>query len=152
MTDRGVSVTVNYVLTITITTLLLSGLFIASGSLIESQSERAINDEFDVLGERLAADLSTADRLAQTDSTDTTTTVRLTTELPSRVAGTEYSIEITTNTETDTSELIFRTSDPEIHSSTRVVTTTDVTAVSGLKGGSLVITYTDDGRLEVSIA
>lgn len=152
MTDRGVSVTVNYVLTITITTLLLSGLFIASGSLIESQSERAINDEFDVLGERFAADLSTADRLAQTDSTDTTTTVRLTTELPSRVAGTEYSIEITTNTETDTSELIFRTSDPEIHSSTRVVTTTDVTAVSGLQGGDLVITYTDDGRLEVSIA
>ncbi|MDL5360451.1 hypothetical protein [Halalkalicoccus sp. NIPERK01] len=153
MTDRGVSVTVNYVLTLAITAILLSGLFVASGSLIQSQSERAIQDELDVLGERLAADLSTADRLAESADGEAAH-VRVSTELPRRVAGTAYSIEITwtENGGNGYAELTFRTSDPEIESSTRVVTATEVTAVSELRGGDLVITYADDGPLEVTTA
>lgn len=153
MTDRGVSVTVNYVMTLAITAILLSGLFVASGSLIQSQSERAIQDELDVVGERLAADLSTADRLAESAEGDDAH-VRLTIELPRRVAGTAYSIEITwiEDGENAYAELVLRTRDPAIESVTRVVTTTEVTAVSKLRGGDLVITSADDGPLEVTTA
>lgn len=153
MTDRGVSVVVNYVLTIAITTLLLSGLFVASGSLIQSQSERAIQDELDVLGERLAADLATADRLAASAEGEDAH-VRVTTELPRRVAGTAYSVEITGG---DPTEIVLRTSDPAIESSTTVATA-DVEPASGLRGGDLVIeltteSLTDESRqLEVTAA
>lgn len=154
MSDRAVSVTVNYVMTITITAILLSGLFIASGSLIQSQSERAIQDELDVLGERLAADLSTADRLAES-ADGGAAHARVSTELPRQVAGTAYSIEITwiENGENGYAELTLRTSDPEVESATRVVTTTEVTAASKLSGGDLLIEFTaENQRLEVTTA
>ena len=62
--DRAVSATLGYVLVIGITTILISGLFLAAGGFVENQHERAIRAELEVVGNRLAADIAAVDRLA----------------------------------------------------------------------------------------
>ena len=122
-TDRAVSVTVGYVMTLAISTLLLSGLFVAGGSFVETERERAAQGELTVVGERIAADLGTVDRIvssAPPPHEDLTVDRPLT--LPDRVSGTGYRIRIEATGSTGTIvlesgradatvEVPFRTSD-----------------------------------------
>ncbi|WP_283404100.1 hypothetical protein [Halorubrum sp. DM2] len=94
-TDRAVSVTVGYVMTLAVSTLLLSGLFVAGGSFVETERERAAQGELTVVGERIAADLGTVDRVASTASPPRENlTVDRPLTLPDRVSGTGYRIRI----------------------------------------------------------
>ena len=93
-TDRAVSVTVGYVLTLAISALLLSGLFVAGGSFVETQRERAAQGELTVVGERIAADIGTVDRVAASASSPENLTVERTLTLPDRAAGTAYRIRV----------------------------------------------------------
>ena len=93
-TDRAVSVTVGYVMTLAISTLLLSGLFVAGGSFVETQRERATQGELTVVGERVAADLGTVDRLAASAASPADLTVNRSLTLPNRAAGTGYRIRV----------------------------------------------------------
>ena len=93
-TDRAVSVTVGYVLTLAISALLLSGLFVAGGSFVETQRERAAHGELTVVGERIAADIGTVDRVASSASSPGNLTVDRTLTLPDRAAGTVYRIRV----------------------------------------------------------
>ncbi|SFR50213.1 MULTISPECIES: DUF7266 family protein [Halorubrum] len=93
--DRAVSVTVGYVMTLAISTLLLSGLFVAGGSFVETQRERAAQGELTVVGERIAADVGTVDRLAASASSREELTVNRSLTLPNRAAGTGYRIRVT---------------------------------------------------------
>ena len=63
--DRGVSTILGYSLNLVVATLVVKGVLIAAGSLVESQRDQAARAELNVVGERLVADLETADRLAQ---------------------------------------------------------------------------------------
>ena len=121
-TDRAVSVTVGYVMTLAISTLLLSGLFVAGGSFVETQRERAAQGELTVVGERIAADLGTVDRLVEKAGSRENLTVNRSLTLPDRAAGTVYRIRVsaadtegTVALESDrtdaTVEVPFRTSD-----------------------------------------
>lgn len=93
--ERAVSVTVGYVMTLAISTLLLSGLFVAGGSFVESERERAAQGELTVVGERIAADLGTVDRLAASSASREELTLVRSLTLPSRAAGTGYRIRVT---------------------------------------------------------
>mgnify|MGYP006277863621 CR=1 FL=1 len=93
--DRAVSVTVGYVMTLAISTLLLSGLFVAGGSFVESERESAAHGELTVVGERLAADIGTVDRLAANTASRDDLTVDRSLTLPNRVSGTGYRIRVT---------------------------------------------------------
>lgn len=146
MTDRAVSVTVNYVMAITIATLLLSGLAVSAGGLIESQSERAIESELEVLGQQLAADVESADRLA-TVAGGANAEVRIETRLPTRVAGTGYDITVTE------SELVLRSTDPAISVTVPVTVTNELAEGRTVRGGDVVIEWsTGTDRLEVESA
>lgn len=135
MTDRAVSVTVNYVLTLTITALLLSGLIVSAGGLIESQSERAIQAELDVLGQQLAADIEGADRLVMVAEGEDAE-VMVATALPTRVAGSGYGITV------GASELELRTTDPEV-SVTVPFTTDALVEERTIQGGDVQIRWSD---------
>ncbi len=87
--DRGMSAALGYILTLSITTILISGLFITAGSVVDTQRQQATTQELTVHGERLAADLMTVDRLARTGSA-----VELERDLPVSVGGATYEIEI----------------------------------------------------------
>lgn len=146
MTDRAVSVTVSYVMTITIATLLLSGLAVSAGGLIESQSERAIESELEVLGQQLAADVESADRLA-TVAKGANAEVRIETRLPTRVAGTGYDITIAE------SDLVLRSTDPSISVTVPLTVTNDLAEGRTIRGGDVVIGWsTGTDQLEVESA
>lgn len=147
MTDRAVSVTVNYVMTITIATLLLSGLVVSAGGLIESQSEEAIRSELDVLGQQLAADIGSTDRLAAV-AEGNNDEVRIESALPTRVAGTGYTIDVAGDT------IVLRTIDPEVSVSVQF-TVSDGTAVETertVRGGNVLIEWDGDSRLVIENA
>mgnify|MGYP000551385066 CR=1 FL=1 len=90
--DRAVSITVNYVIALSITAVLISGLLVGASGYVESQRNGVVREELDVIGEGLAGGLGDADRLSRVDAESRT--VRVGVDLPRRVAGESYRIEI----------------------------------------------------------
>jgi len=89
--DRGVSIAVTHVLTIGITTILISGLLIAAGGLLEAQQDRSAEQSLETIGERLSGELSSVERLAADDGDST---VNLTVSHPSQVASEGYTVTL----------------------------------------------------------
>lgn len=141
--DRAVASTLSYTLTLSITTILLVGLFAGAGSLVETQHGRAVGTELTVQGERLAADLMTVDRLSRTEDAER---VEVRTDLPTHVGGEGYRIEITGDEEgNDTVELI--SGDIELSVDFTVKRTLKA---ERLNGGTIVIAFDDEtGAIEV---
>ena len=90
--QRAVASTLSYILTLSITTILLVSVLAGAGSVVDGQQDRALESGLVVQGERLAADLMTVDRLSRTGTVER---VEVRTDLPMRVAGEGYRIEIT---------------------------------------------------------
>ena len=103
--DRAVSTTVGYVLTLAIGAALLSGVVIGVGGVVDSQTDRAVRGDLTVTGDRLTAELEGADRLARlaeagrtdpdVDAGDASVTAAVDVDLPTRMAGVPYTIEVT---------------------------------------------------------
>ena len=89
--DRAVSTALGYVLGLAIITALITGLFFATSEIVSEERERAAESELRVLGNRLAADITTVDRLALSSNDSR---ARLTRELPNSVAGSSYRIRL----------------------------------------------------------
>lgn len=90
--DRAVSTTLGYALTLGISTLLITGLVIAGGDYIQNQREQAIRTELNVLGQQVASDVQAADRLREASGGSGAVTIRR--DLPDRVAGATYSLKV----------------------------------------------------------
>lgn len=89
---RAVSVTITHVLTIGITTILISGLLIGTGTLLDSQKDRATYDEKSTIGDRLATEITAVSHSAAESSEDDVIEVR--TEHPRQLSGGQYFIKI----------------------------------------------------------
>lgn len=142
MTDRGVSVTVNYVLTLGITTLLITGLLIAVGGLMDDRRESATRGELRVIGERVTSDLMTADRLAQIGASE----VVVRPKVPGQVAGKQYTLMLNA---TDR-QIILETSDPDVVVRVPFQNTTAV-ASSSTEGGNIQIVLADPGGADEAL-
>lgn len=144
MTDRGVSTAVGYVLTLGITTILVSGLLIAAGGAVEDRRDATSRSALDVVGQRLAANLMSADRLADTDGARD---VSVTVDLPRRIAGSEYEIRVNGSTST----LVLESNGAD---ATRRVSFVASTAVDStvVRGGELEIVLAPGPELEVQRA
>ncbi|WP_256403328.1 DUF7266 family protein [Halorubrum salinum] len=152
--DRAVSVTVGYVLTLAIGALLLSGVVVAVGGVIDGQTQRTVESELAVAGQTAVANLEAADRLARAAEADRPgsegdVTVAVEADLPSRIAGRPYRIAV------DSDAVAVRTDSPDVrieipHAATRDVSPTTV------RGGAIRIRYTvadgasGPGTLEVT--
>lgn len=90
MDDRAVSVAVTHVLTIGITTVLISGLLLGAGNLLDQQSDRAGERELRAIGDRIATELVTASEQGKRANA----TVAIRTTHPSRVVGDDYVVEL----------------------------------------------------------
>lgn len=150
--ERAVSITVGYALNLVVAAVLVAGVLTATGGMVEDRRESAVRTELSVLGQRVAADLSSADRLAQvaTDDPGANPSVSVETTLPRRVAGTHYEVVVGTSP----AELVLRSDSPEVtvtvayHSATAVRETT-------VRGGDLRIVLNAEpnpNRLEVERA
>lgn len=142
--ERGVSVTVGYVLNVAIATLLISGLLVAGSGLVESQTKQVTTDELAVVGQQLADELSSADRLNRSGEVST---LSIRTDLPRRTAAGGYTIDIETDGDDGTIEL--RTSSPEVSVTVPFRIDSELRD-SRLSGGPVRIEYDEaDGTLEV---
>lgn len=140
--DRGVSITLNYALGLTVGTLLLSGLLFTTGGIIDDRRDATIRAELRVIGQRLAADLATADRLAAAGGSE----VSLSSSLPERVGGSTYSIEVDPGA--SQSRLVLQSAEPLVTVEVPFRNTTHVETGSA-DGGDLRIVLTADDDLGV---
>jgi FlaG/FlaF family flagellin (archaellin) len=141
--DRAVSTVVGYVLAIAITTLLISGLLITTGGVVDSRQESTARDSLRVFGQRIAANLMTADRLAETGPE--TAAVRV--SLPDRVATSGYSITV----DSAGDELVLESHRADVTVRVPYATKTPVVD-SSLTGGDVRVVLTAADELEVRSA
>jgi len=138
---RAVSVTVGYILMLTVAMLLMGVLLAGASGLMESQSKQVINDELTVIGNQLASNIHEADRLATVAAADSNATgedgvVDLTVRLPHRVAGSGYLIAV------DNETITLSTSNPDVEVTVRYPEPETEIAPNGrLSGGDLRISY-----------
>lgn len=139
---RGVSTVVGYVLALAITAALVGSLIAATGSVVDDRREVTAYTGLEVVGERLAAKLMAADRLARTDAKDVTVRV----DLPAKVAGGSYTVEVNDSKTDPHFVLTSTTADTTVR-----VNFTNSTPVVGrtVSGGDLEVVLTDAGKLEV---
>ncbi|RLM59780.1 hypothetical protein DVK02_03355 [Halobellus sp. Atlit-31R] len=138
--DRAVSITVNYVIALGITAVLISGLLIGAGSYVENQREQVVREELGVLAGQLAAGIEDADRLA--DARARSRSVRVGVSLPDRVASESYRIEITELADPPGQparhELTLRSAQSDVGVTQTISTTVDVAEGSVLGGWTVV--------------
>ena len=147
---RAVSVTVGYILMLSVAALLLGVVLTGAGGLMETQSQQVISDELTVVGNQLASNIHEADRLAVVGAADAESssdepTVELTVRLPQQVAGTGYLVEI------DRETIVLSTSNPDVEVTVRYPETdTTLASTDRVAGGDLRVVYdADDDQLEV---
>ncbi|NHN49587.1 hypothetical protein G9464_18620 [Halostella sp. JP-L12] len=97
---RGVSVAVTHILAIGITTILLAGLLISAGSILEQERENAARGELNTIGDRIGGEISSVDRAATPDADER---IELETNHPSRVSGSSYTVRLRNGTVCDVS-------------------------------------------------
>ncbi|WP_363465778.1 DUF7266 family protein [Halogeometricum borinquense] len=145
--NRGVSTTLGYVLTLSITAVLVSGLLIGTGQYVDDQRRQVADRELSVLSERIAARTADIDRMARAG--DGTNEVRVRIDLPRTVAGEPYRIEVSEPTVTTprTHDITLTTGQTDQSVTVSLRTGLDIEAES-LSGGNLVVVYNPaDGRL-----
>lgn len=141
---RGVSTVVGYTITLAVTTLLISGLLIGTGGFVETQRDRAVRSELGVIGQQIAADAQTADRIVQRGNEDFT----IERDLPDRVTGRGYTVEIVVDNPQDT-YIELRVQNPDVVVQVDMTLQNDIDDTS-FSGGELVVTYdTVNGEIKV---
>jgi hypothetical protein len=147
MTDRrGVSFTLNYVLTLGIAALLVTGLIVAAGDYVGSQRESVVRSELEVVGHQLAAALEQADRLVRAGDTEE---LRLNHTAPAEIAQSTYTVEVDPGS--PESDLHLNATELDVTVTVEAETTTSL-AATAVEGGSVTIEYntTTANELEVT--
>lgn len=88
---RGVSIALNHALSVGITALLISGLMIGAGQMIEDQQERVTRSGLHNVGNQLVTELSRVDRIATSGARDD---VRSRVPFSAQIAGNGYTIDL----------------------------------------------------------
>lgn len=145
--DRGTTTTLSYVLALSITVLLSSGLLIAAGGTVESVQESTAREELRVVGQAIDSRMLAVDRLSSVGGE----TVVVEMSAPDRVAGTAYSVEVE---EGPPARLYLNATD--IGESVAITVPTNRPVVpTRVSGGDLRIVLTDESgadKLEVRSA
>lgn len=135
--ERAVSTTLSYVLTLSISAILVSGLLVASGSYIDDRREAVVEDELTVIGQQLAAGLERADRLFVAGE-PSSMTLRIEQNLPNKVTGSGYRVSLDPSDE----EIDLESTSSDISVSVGFTNQTSVVA-STAQGGSVQIQAAD---------
>ena len=91
--ERAVSITVTHAMTISITTILIAGLLMSAGGLLQTETERSTETSLETVGERLAGEIQSVDRLA----TEEDGQVNVTADHPRTITNSGYTVELRTD-------------------------------------------------------
>lgn len=136
---RALSTAVTHSLTIAITTVLVGGLLVAGSGLVERQTEETADRGLSTIGERLATELSSMDRLIHaTDRSNVT----LRTQHSRRVGGRPYTVAIATSSSPCGGPpcLVLNMTDPDVSARVDIRIETPVVA-SRAPGGNIRLVY-----------
>lgn len=135
---RGASITLNYVLAIGIVTLLITGLVTAAAGNLDGQRQQATRAQLDAIGNTLASELASADRLSRRGAA-----VTFTSDQPKTVVGGGYDVTLSTGSDC---------TDPGVDTCLRLDSQAqDVSVVVPVGNESPVsLTRLDSGRWQVS--
>lgn len=142
MSERAVSISVGYTLTVAITLLLTVSLLAVVGDTVDRRQGSVAHDELEVVGERVVEGIESADRLAATNAT----TVSIRVALPDRVAGSQYLLVLDANGGDPVLRLSARAVDA---SATVQFTNRTAVAPTRLDGGDVRVALGAGGKLEV---
>lgn len=143
MGDRGVSVTVDYIILLMVATVVLAGVVTVSATLIGDQLDRGVEQELEVTGESLAADLQEVERMVNSSDVNETS-LTLAVDLPPRVSGERYSLTV----DNATNELVLEAAGPDVVVTVPFVTDRLLGTDEPLPGGPVTI-VAEDGTIEV---
>lgn len=150
--NRAASTTLGYALTLAIAMLLVSGLLISTGGLVTQQRERTVQTELEVIGQRIAADVTAADRLVQSaGQSGSIGAVNVNREHPSTVSGSSYVVALRATK--GGSVLTLSTDSPQVSVQIELANQTPV-ANSAVSGGSIQVSYADtdgDGQKDMLV-
>lgn len=138
--DRGVSFTVSYVVTLAITAVLIAGLLLTAGHVVKDQRETSVRDEANVVGDKVTASVMAADRLVRTGNTSNVeVTVGVT--LPAQFADKPYVIKLSGGND---SAVIVQTKTPSVKVRVPLKTDTPIESTT-VTGGPVHVIYLPDG-------
>lgn len=141
--DRGVSTALGYVLTLGITALLISGLLIAVTGVVDDRRTQTDRATMEVVGQRIAANLMSADRLAETDPEELVVVV----DLPARLTQRGYTVEV----DGSAGQIALRVDGGQASATVSFANSTAVQDGT-VRGGDLQIVLTPADELEVQRA
>lgn len=141
--DRGLSRLVGYMLTVGITMVLVTGLFVSGGILVADQNEATRHSQMEVVGQQIGSSLESSDRLVRSTAENSTSLV-VSRQFPTSLAQSAYSVEITSD------RIILREDSGDVSVSVSYRTKTNVRPTT-LRGGTIEIAYDPDSdELKVS--
>lgn len=132
---RAASITLNYVLAIAISTLLVTGLLVAGGNFVDGEQDSVVRNELSVVGQRLAADVERLDRMVAAG--DSVSAARINRSLPTAAVGERYDVELDTSAEP---ELVLTADGADVSVSVPISNRTAV-ANSSVRSGSVAVVY-----------
>lgn len=151
--DRATSIAVSHVLTIGITVVLISLLLISTGGLLDTERERSTQASLESVGERLAGEIESVDRLAERSDDGN---VNLTANHPRAVTNVGYSVTVLEADDCETELLEGNSPCLELTASSAGVTThvpfqnrTAIDPGARASGGPIEIGYVD-GAITIS--
>lgn len=138
--DRSVSVALNYVIVLGITTVLITGLLIAGSTFVEDNREQVIDSELAVIGNHIAGNLEQVDRLVNASRTnvgDDPDVAYINQSFQQQVTGTSYNVKVVDG---DPPRVVLTSANPSVTVEVNATVRNDVqqTAVGG---GAISIQY-----------
>lgn len=148
MTRRGVSITLNYVLVLGISAVLVTGLIIAGGSFVETQRETVIESELKIVGNHVAGNLEQVDRYVNASESGDPATAYINQTFQQDVTGSTYQIELLENG--GDPQLLLTSTQGDIDVRVNLAVRTDVDDGAFASGGKVTAAY-DSGADELVI-
>lgn len=155
--DRSVSTVLNYVLVLSISTVLVGGLLVAGGTFVEDNRERVINAELKVIGQHVAGNMEQVDRYVNASKAnvdDGLEAAYINQSFQPQVTGSPYTIELVEGDppEGEPPRLVLTAEDPGIVVDLPVTVHTEVRDESEARGSGTISVYYDSDKLVIDNA
>lgn len=140
--ERSLSVTLNYVLVLGITAILVSGLVFAGGVFVENQRDRAIEGELTVIGTHVASNIEQVDRYVQAGEDPSSAYINQT--FQRQVTGENYNVELEENAgEPEPPQLVLTATTTDVSVRVNVTVETDISSTAA-QGGTISVSYNEN--------
>jgi hypothetical protein len=139
MNSRSVSITLNYILVLLITAVLITGLIIAGGSFVEDQREQVVEGELRIIGNHLAGNMEQVDRYVRVNETNPPSTAYINQTFSNDVTGSTYGV--TLDERDGTAQVVLNATRPDVSVRVNATVQTAIDPDSFANGGSISIAY-----------